>query len=56
MELFSGKLDAPTIEEKLAAARRLFSMNLPVSDVATMKREAVPTAAELMPDDSEAEA
>lgn len=39
----------PTVEEKLAALRRLTSLNLPVSDVATMKRESVPTPQELMP-------
>jgi hypothetical protein len=32
----------PTVEEKLAALRRISALKLPVSDVATMKRESVP--------------
>lgn len=40
---------APTVEEKLAALRRISALNLPVSDVATMKRQSVPKARALMP-------
>ena len=39
----------PTVKEKLAALRRMSKLNLPVSDVATMKRESIPSAKELMP-------
>lgn len=42
-------VSGPTMEEKLAALRRMSRLNLPVSDVATIKRESVPSAKELMP-------
>jgi len=43
------RASGPTVEEKLAALRHMSTLNLPVSDVATMKRESVPSAEELMP-------
>lgn len=39
----------PTREEKLAAVRRIAALNLPVSDVQTMKKESVPRAEDLLP-------
>lgn len=33
-----------TVEERLAAVKRMSEMNLPVSDVATMKRESIAEA------------
>ncbi len=38
----------PSTDEKLAALRRLTTLNLPVSDVAKMKRESVPSAKEIL--------
>lgn len=37
------------VEERLAAVEKLASLNLPVGSVADMKRESVPTAADLLP-------
>jgi hypothetical protein len=39
----------PTVEEKLAAVRRLAELNGPVADVATMKRESIKYKDEPLP-------
>ncbi len=38
-----------TTEQRLAAAKALGEMSLPVSDVATMKRESIPSPDDLLP-------